>query len=138
MPSGSVYVEEILVLPQTHSLCIAWLADELLGHAMDLQVRSRHFSALRAIWGRGSASGIGFGTYFVNLAHICGQHTLLQHIYTTIIITRPIFRNCKYLYVYMTPPLHKPGGLLHFWVMIITILEAIMSLFLYWFLHIQL
>lgn len=77
MPSGSVDVEEILALPQTHSLCITWLADELLGYSIGLQVRSRHFSALCAVWGRGGAAGIGLGTYFVSLAHICGQHTLL-------------------------------------------------------------
>lgn len=40
----------------------------------------------------------------------------------SITVTRPIFHNCKYLYVLMSPVLHKPGWLFIFLVIVVVIL----------------
>ena len=68
MPSVSVYVEEIAFLSQTHSPCVVWFADELLGYWMDLQFGGRHCSRLCALEVRGSTLAIGGGTYFVKIS----------------------------------------------------------------------
>lgn len=47
-----------------------------------------------------------------------------------------IFHSCKYIYVSMTPSLYKPGRLVNILVMVVAILEAVTSLFLYWYIYI--
>ena len=109
MPSGSIYVEEIAFLSQTHSPCVVWFADELLGYWMGLQFGGRHCSRLCALEVRGSTLATGGGTYCVKISSMDLQpvHSSLVEkkkkdfiVAPSINVTRPIFHNCKYLCLY--------------------------------------
>ena len=109
MPSGSVYAEEIAFLSQTHSPCVLWLADELLGYLMDVQFGSTLWAV--CFWREREYVGHWrwhtFCDRFLHRPAASTAHSSLVEkkkkdiiIALSVKVTRPIFHKCEYLCFY--------------------------------------